>query len=86
MKQIKSVRRATYVIKVPIQFTFVADNDIDLDTLYRVANKELERRLENGYFDVLHEDIDVVSRRTHYSREELEAQRKSFSLFIGERV
>jgi hypothetical protein len=77
-------RRATYTVNVPIQFTFAADNDLDCEELFKVATQELFKRLENGYFDVLTEKLEVPNKITHYTREEIRARNEMYDkIFRG---
>ena len=68
-------RQATYTISVPIQITFAADCDIEDEELYVLAEQEVEKRLVSGYFDVLTEKLDVVSKYPHRTREEILAEK-----------
>ena len=81
-------RRATYTVEVPIKFTYSADNDLDREELLASAEKELQNRLINGYFDVLTKRLNIVDKVTHFTREEKRAQEKEWeeivSLVIGE--
>ena len=61
---------------MPIRFSFLADNDLTDDEFYEVVKSELNKRLEDGYFDILPEEYDVVDKVTHYTREEKLAQNK----------
>ena len=70
MIKFKKVRKATCTVKVPIQFTFLVDNDMDLEELFNVAEIELERRLQNKYYDLLRDEWELVKKDTHYTREE----------------
>lgn len=76
-------RRATYTVEVPIRFTFSDSNDLDRDKLINQAQEELNRRLENGYFDVLTKKLDVVNKVTHYTREEIQAQNKRWEEILS---
>lgn len=72
-------RRATYTVEVPIRFTYLADNDMSLEELHISAEKELEQRLINGYFDVLNKKLEIVDKVTHYTREEKQEQDKRWA-------
>lgn len=76
-------RRATYTVEVPIRFTYSADNDLTCMELIENAQQELNRRLENGYFDVLTEKLNVVDKKTHYTREELQAQKERWDEILS---
>ena len=81
-------RRATYMVEVPIRFTYSAYNDLDIDELSRSAENELENRLINGRFEVLTNKLNVTKTGVHFTREEKRAQEKEWeeivSLVIGE--
>lgn len=82
-------RQATYTVQVPIQFTFVYDNDIDLDELYKRITVEAYKRLtdgnpQSGYFDVLEKDIEIVNTCVHKTREEIEQEDRAWRLFWAE--
>ncbi len=70
-KKKEQERLATYVVKVPIQFTFVGKNTLDRDELINACIAELNNRLDNGYFDVLEKELEIPKKVTHYTREEL---------------
>jgi hypothetical protein len=76
-------RRATYTVEVPIRFTYSADSDLDREQLLASAEKELEQRLINGYFDVLEKKLEIVDKVTHYTREEKLAQEKMWEDIIA---
>ena len=67
-------RLATFTVKVPIQFTFAGDNNLDCEELIEAATKELYRRLSNGYFDIVEKDLEITNKITHYTREEIKAR------------
>lgn len=81
-------RRATYMVEVPIRFTYSAGNDLNEEEVLKSAEKELQNRLISGYFDVLTDKLDIVQKVTHYTREEKKAQNKAWeeiiSFVIGE--
>ena len=75
-------RLATYTVQVPLQFTFAGDNLLDCDELIAVAKQELEKRLVNGYFDVLDKDISITNKITHYTREEIRERNRQWQKFL----
>ena len=75
-------RKATFTVKVPIQITFVADDKLDCEELFKFAEKEIEKRLESGYFDVLNQQIEVVDKITHYSRDEIRQRNRAWQEFL----
>ena len=75
-------RLATYTVQVPLQFTFAGDNELDRDELIEEAKKELEKRLVNGYFDVLDKDISITNKITHYTREEIRERNRQWQKFL----
>ena len=75
-------RLATYTVQVPLQFTFASDNLLDCDELIEEAKKELEKRLVNGYFDVLDKDISITNKITHYTREEIRERNRQWKEFL----
>ena len=75
-------RLATYTVQVPLQFTFAGDNLLDCDELIEEAKKELEKRLVNGYFDVLDKDISITNKITHYTREEIRERNRQWQKFL----
>ena len=80
----KKKRMATFTVKVPIQFTFAGDNDLDREEVIEVATAELYKRLNNGYFDVLENELEVPKKVTHYTREEIrERNRQWDEIFMG---
>lgn len=72
----KKERLATYTMEVPLRFTFVAGNNLTISEFYAMAEKELLKRLDNGYFDIVEEEMSVVKRIVHYTREELEEEER----------
>ena len=76
-------RRATYTVEVPIRFTYSADSDLDREQLLISAEKELEQRLINGYFDVLDKKLQVVDKVTHFTREEIREQKKMWDEILN---
>ena len=80
-------RKATYTLEVPIRITFCANSDIEEAELYEIAKQETYRRLENGYFDVLENELDIVKKEVHKTREERiaerQAERLAFDILIG---
>jgi ribosomal protein S17E len=66
----KKKRQATYTISVPMQITFVADNDLTPGEFEKVSTKEVLKRLANGYFDVFPEQYDIKKKIVHYTTEE----------------
>ncbi len=72
-------RLATYTVQVPLQFTFAGDNELDRDELIAVAKKELEKRLVNGYFDVLDKKISITNKITHYTLAEKREQNRQWA-------
>ena len=80
----KKKRMATFTVKVPIQFTFAGDNELDCEDLIKVATTELYKRLHNGYFDVLEKELEIPKKVTHYTREEIrERNRQWDEIFMG---
>jgi hypothetical protein len=75
-------RNVTYVVRVPMQFTFVATNDMTQEEFAEAVKKETMKRLANGYFDVLPEEYDVRKEYPHYTRQEIEAENKRFAEFF----
>ena len=75
-------RDVTYVVRVPMQFTFVATNDMTVEEFAEAVKKETRKRLSNGYFDVLPEEYDVKKEYPHYTSEEVEAENKRFEEFF----
>lgn len=63
-------RKATYLITVPMQITFVAENDLTASQFQRVAEREVLQRLANGYFDVNTDEIDIKKKFVHYTAKE----------------
>lgn len=76
-------RRATYTINVPIQITFATDNDLTPEELFEQSKAEVLKRLANGYFDVLLEKVDVVSKIKHRSREEIAEENRAWESFFS---
>ena len=82
----KKKRMATFTVKVPIQFTFAGDNELDCEDeeFFKVATTELYKRLHNGYFDVLENELERTKKVTHYTREEIrERNRQWDEIFMG---
>ena len=80
----KKKRLATFTVKVPLQFTFAGDNELDCDDLIKTAKAELYKRLDNGYFDIVESELEIPKKVTHYTREELrERNRKWDEIFKG---
>ena len=75
-------RLATYKVKVPLQFTFAGDNDLDRDELIKACINELNKRLDNGYFDVLEDKLEVVDKTTHYTKEEIRERNRQWQEFL----
>lgn len=69
-------RKATYTVRVPMQFSFLADSDLTIEELAAVVSLELNKRLADGYFDVLPSDFEITEKVKHYTREEKLAQKK----------
>lgn len=79
----KKKRQATYTISVPMQITFVADNDLDADEFSEVAKQEVFKRLANGYFDVYPDKYDILKKETHYTTEEKRVSDLIFASLFG---
>ena len=75
-------RQATYTVSIPLQFTFVSDDEIRTTDFLRVAQEELLKRLENGYFDVKITKLIVEDKETHYTREEKIAKQNSIERLL----
>ena len=76
-------RLATYTVEVPIRFTFASSSNLDCKELHDACKKELKRRLENGYFDVLENKVEVVDKDIHYTREEKIEREKYWQMIFG---
>lgn len=82
-------RQATYTINVPMQITFCADNDIDGEEFLKIAEKEVYKRttdghIECGYFDVLFEQMRIVKKETHRTREEIAEEKRAWDKFFSD--
>ena len=83
MKRNQEKRKVTYTVTLPIRFSFLADNDLTLDEFYEVVKSELNKRLEDGYFDILPEEYCVVNKVAHYTREEKLAQNRVWNEILS---
>ena len=72
----KKERLATYTVEVPLKFTFATNSDLGFNELYALALKELYKRLDNGYFDLVEKKLDIVNKVIHYTKEELAEQER----------
>ncbi len=77
-------RQATYTINVPMQITLCADNDLDGEEFLKVAEKEVYQRLANGYFDVKTNEIEIVHKLTHRTREEIAEEKRAWDKFFSD--
>lgn len=75
-------RLATYTVEVPLKFTFAGDNLLDRDELISEALKELDKRLNNGYFDILEKKLSITDKVTHYTREEIRERNRQWAEFL----
>ena len=85
MIKLKKVRKVTYTVNIPIQFTFCATNDIDIEEFHDLVVKEARKRLESGhtesgYFDILENDWCIRENKPHFSKEELLEQQRTYSV------
>ena len=75
-------RQATYIINVPMQITFAADNDLTVEEFELKAKAEIQKRLCSGYFDVLTDDVKIVKKLTHRTKEEIRAEQIAWDNFF----
>lgn len=75
-------RKATYTVEIPIRFTYTANNEMGDKEFLESVEKEVYKRLENGYFDVFIDKAEVVSKLTHRTREEIIAEKKKWDEFF----
>lgn len=78
----KGKRKATYTMSVPICFTFCGNDDWDCNDIFENAKKELFKRLENGYFDVFPEKLNVEKKLTHRTKEEIKKEKDEWDKFL----
>lgn len=82
MIKLKKVRKVTYTVNIPIQFTFCATNNLDIEEFHDLVVKEARKRLESGhiesgYFDILENDWCIRENKPHFSKEELLDQQRT---------
>lgn len=77
----KRERMATYKVVFPVTFEFKAKDDMDIDQAIKIAQNYAEIIMGTGSVEKLDWDkemVDLVSRETIYTKEELIERQKRF--------
>ena len=67
---------ATYTVTVPVTFQFRAGENLEGEKLFKMAENYLELAMKNGLYAYLPQEVKIIDKEIHYSKEELEQQKR----------
>ena len=67
---------AVYTVQVPVTFKFGATERLEGKALWDMAEAYAAAYLSTGKFDYKNENVEVIKKEVHYTKEELEEQER----------
>ena len=68
-------KKSKFTVEIPVRFSFVANRDIDLDTLYRIAKNSAGKKLAIAKINYNLEELDVIREEKVLTEEEIREEK-----------
>lgn len=79
----KKNRTSTFIVEVPVKFTFTAREDINGDELNKLAVKEAERHILNGDVDWEDDKVSIVKEYKERTAADIAKENAFWSSVLG---